>query len=97
MVKIITEAQASKKDDATTVHPFEMYGADQDPERVLLRLAAKTQPNAMSKQTKLLLNSLVMHHNEHGGLTLAYPKGYRACASYLSAVLNVRGRCNRIT
>ena len=95
MVKIISESQASKK-DASTVRPFAAYGEDQDPVLVLLRLAAKTQPNAMSAKTRALLNSLVKLHNSQRGLTIAYPKGYKDCASFLSSVLNIRGRCNRI-
>ena len=94
MVKIISESQASKK-DAGTVRPFAAYGADQDPVLVLLRLAAKTQPRTMSKQTKAVLNSLVKMHNAQRGLTIAYPKGYKDCASFLASVLNIRGRCNR--
>ena len=96
MVKIITESQASKK-DAGTVRPFAAYGPSQDPERVLLRLAAKTQPRTMSSKTKAVLNSLVKIHNANQGITIAYPKGYKDCASLLAAVLNIRGRCNRIT
>ena len=95
MVKIITQSQASKK-DAGTVRPFAAYGEDQDPTLVLLRLAAKTQPRTMSSKTKAVLNSLVKLHNSQGGLTIAYPKGYKDCASFLSCVLNIRGRCNRI-
>ena len=95
MVKIISASQASKK-DAGTVRPFEAYGADQDPVLVLLRMAAKTQPRTMSSKTKAVLNSMVKLHNSQGGLTIAYPKGYKDCASLLAAVLNVRGRCNRI-
>lgn len=95
MVKIITEAQASKK-DASTVRPFEAYGDDQDPVLVLLRMAAKTQPRTMPDKTKAVLNSLVKLHNSQGGLTIAYPKGYKDCASFLASVLNIRGRCNRI-
>ena len=101
MVKIITEAQASKRDnslfkDAGTVRPFAAYGPSQDPEQVLLRLAAKTQPRNMSASTKALLNGFVKQHNDLGSLSIAYPKGYKDCASLLAAVLNVRGRCNRI-
>ena len=95
MVKIISASQASKK-DAGTVRPFAAYGPSQDPVLVLLRLAVKTQPRTMSTSTKAILNSLVKLHNRQGGLTIAYPKGYKDCASYLSAVLNIRGRCNRI-
>ena len=94
MVKIISESQASKK-DAGTVRPFAAYGPSQDPARVLLRLAAKTQPRTMSASTRALLNSLVKLHNAQGGLTIAYPKGYKDCASFLACVLNIRGRCNR--
>ena len=94
MVKIISESQASKK-DAGTVRPFAAYGADQDPVLVLLRLAAKTQPSTMQQKTKAVLNSMVKLHNANGGLTIAYPKGYKECASLLAAVLNVRWRCNR--
>ena len=102
MVKIITEAQASKRDnslfkDAGTVRPFAAYGEDQNPSLVLLRLAAKTQPRTMSAGTKALLNGYVKQHNDLGSLSISYPKGYRDCAAFLAAVLNVRGRCNRIT